>query len=235
MCYNARPVAPRRDLVAVIPAYDAAPTVGEVVTGVRSHLERVVVVSDGSSDATAEVARRAGATVEELTRNQGKGAALRRGIALALELAPDGLVLLDADAQHDPADLPDFLARWDRERPDLIIGSRLEDAGTIPSARYWTNYIGSRILSWMTGQELLDSQSGYRLLSADLARRLGLRADGYAIESEMLIKAARLGARLDHVRIRTIYNDAGSHFQPVLDTFRISCAAIYYKVFDDLQ
>lgn len=225
----------RRDLVAVIPAYDAAATVGEVVTGVLGQLERVVVVSDGSRDATADVARRAGAIVEELPENRGKGAALRRGMEIALALAPDALVLLDADAQHDPADLPAFIARWDREHPDLIIGSRLEDASAIPSARYWTNYIGSRILSWMTGRELLDSQSGYRLISADLAHRLGLRADGYAVESEMLIKSARLGARIDHVRIRTIYNEAGSHFQPVLDTFRISCAAIYFKVFDDVQ
>ena len=114
-----------------------------------------------------------------------------------------------------------------------VIGCRLEDRSDIPPARFWTNYIGSRILTWMTGFELLDSQSGYRLLSAALARRLGLTADGYAIESEMLIKAARHGARLEHVRVRTIYNDAGSHFRPVLDTFRISCASIYFKVFDD--
>jgi hypothetical protein len=85
----------------------------------------------------------------------------------------------------------------------------------------------------MTGFELEDSQSGYRLLAAPLARRLDLVSSGYAVESEMLIKAARLGARLEHVRIRTIYNDAGSHFRPVLDTYRISRASIYFKVFDD--
>ena len=115
-----------------------------------------------------------------------------------------------------------------------MIGARLADREQIPSARFWTNYIGSRVLSWMTGAELEDSQSGYRLLSASLARRLRLRSDGYPIESEMLIKAARLAARFEHVRVSTIYNDEGSHFRPVLDTFRISCAAIYFKVFDDL-
>jgi hypothetical protein len=99
--------------------------------------------------------------------------------------------------------------------------------------RYWTNYIGSRILSWFTGRELEDSQSGYRLLDARLVRGMPLRADGYAIETEMLIKAAARGARIGHVRVTTIYNDAGSHFRPFLDTVRISCAAIYFKVFDD--
>lgn len=114
-----------------------------------------------------------------------------------------------------------------------MVGARLADPERIPGARYWTNYIGSRILSWMTGFELEDSQSGYRLLGADLARRLRLVSDGFAIESEMLIEAARARARLVHVRVRTIYNDQGSHFRPVLDTVHISCSAIYFKVFHD--
>lgn len=217
----------------MIPAYRAEPTLGAVVDGARRHLARVVVVDDGSDDATAEVARAAGAEVLVLERNRGKGFALRQGISRALAGEPRAIVLLDADGQHHPDDLPVFLRAWDERRPDLVIGCRLEDRRDIPPARFWTNYIGSRVLSWMTGFELLDSQSGYRLLSAALARGLGLTADGYAIESEMLIKAARRGARLEHVRVRTIYNDAGSHFRPVLDTFRISCASIYFKVFDD--
>lgn len=217
----------------MLPAYDCAATVGEVVAGALRHLEHAVVVSDGSRDGTAEVARGAGAEVEALAENRGKGAALARGIELALARQPRALLLLDADAQHDPGDIPTFLAAWDRNAPDLVIGSRLGDRRRIPAARFWTNYIGSRILSWMTGAELLDSQSGYRLLSAELARELRLRSSGYAVESEMLIKAARAGARLAHVRIRTIYNDAGSHFRPVLDTVRISCASIYFKVFDE--
>ncbi len=223
----------RKDLSVVVPAYQCERTVGEVVQGVLRHVESVVVVDDGSRDRTGEVARAAGAEVLTLERNRGKGYALRAGIERALAAGAEALLLLDADGQHDPADLPSFLAAWDARRPDLIIGVRLEDRRDIPPARFWTNYIGSRILSWMSGFELLDSQSGYRLISAALARRMPLRSDGYAIESEMLIRAARLGARLEHVRVRTIYNDGGSHFRPVFDTFRISCAAIYFKVFDD--
>lgn len=224
---------PRSDVVAVIPAFQAAASVGRIVSALRAQLERVIVVDDGSSDSTGDVARAAGATVERLARNAGKGAALRRGFELALASAPEALVLLDADGQHDPRDLPALLARWDERHPDLIIGARLAEVAAIPPVRYWTNYIGSRILSWMTGLELEDSQSGYRLVSSSLLRRLALASDGYAIESEMLIKAARLGARVEHVRVATIYNGAGSHFRPLRDTFRISCASIYFKLFDD--
>lgn len=223
----------RSDVVAVIPAFDCERTVGALVAALRLRLDCVVVVDDGSTDATSSVAALAGARVVRRTENGGKGRALRAGIAAALALDPAALVLLDADGQHDPGDLPRLLAAWDERRPDLVVGTRLADRETIPAARFWTNYIGSRILSWMTGYELEDSQSGYRLLAADLARALGLTSDGFAIESEMLIKAARRGARIEHVRIRTIYNDAGSHFRPLLDTLRISLASIHFKVFDD--
>lgn len=223
----------RSAFVAVIPAFRCERTVAAVVAGARDHVESVVVVDDGSDDATGDAAREAGAEVIRLERNRGKGFALRAGFARALDRSPQAVALLDADGQHDPRDLSEFLRAWDETRPDLIIGCRLQDRDSIPSARYWTNYIGSRVLSWMTGLELLDSQSGYRLLAADLLRRLDLGSDGYAIESEMLIKAGRLGARVEHVRVRTIYNDGGSHFRPVSDTFRISCASVYFKVFDD--
>lgn len=219
--------------MAVIPAYQAAATIGAVVRGVRRRLEHVIVVDDGSSDSTAEAAEREGARVERLPANGGKGVALRVGIERALALEPRALALLDADGQHDPDDLDALLAAWDAGTADLVIGARLADRDEIPTARFWTNYIGSRILSWMCGVELEDSQSGYRVISAPLARELGLASDGFAIESEMLIKAARRGARIAHVRVRTIYNAGGSHFRPLLDTFRISCASIYFKVFDD--
>lgn len=224
---------PRNDVVAVIPAYQAAKSIGAVVEGTRMHLETVIVVDDGSTDATSGAAEAAGATVLRLERNSGKGTALRHGLAAAFERAPDAIALLDADGQHDPGDLPALLERWDRRRPDLVIGARLADRESIPPVRYWTNSIGSKILSRMTGLELEDSQSGYRLLATPLARRLGLVSTGYAIESEMLIKAAKLGARIEHVRVRTIYNDGGSHFRPLVDTVRISWASIRFQVFDD--
>lgn len=219
--------------MAVLPALDCAATISAVVTGLLEHVARVVVVSDGSRDDTAELARRAGAEVEEFAGNRGKGAALRRGLEIALAGSVRAVALVDADGQHDPADLPALLAGWRDGGFDLVIGCRLGAPERIPPVRYWTNYIGSRILSWFTGRELQDSQSGYRVLDAGLARQLDLRSDGYAIETEMLIKAAARGARIGHVPVRTIYEGEGSHFRPFLDTVRISCAAIYFKVFGE--
>ena len=226
----------RADVVAVIPAYQCAATIGEVARGVRRHLERVIVVDDGSDDATAAEAEAAGAHVERLAENCGKGAALLHGIAVALAGEPAAVLLLDGDGQHDPDDVPAFLAAWDRGGVDFIIGSRMAEgrSDSIPRARYWTNRIGSRVLSWMTGWDIEDSQSGYRLLAADLLRRLPMASRGYAVESEMLIKAANRRARLAHVPIRVIYEGNPSHYRPLLDTARIALWSIYWKAFDEV-
>ncbi len=225
----------RTDVVAVIPAFGCAESIGGVVEGCRRQLATVHVVDDGSRDATAEQARAAGAKVTSLPENQGKGAALCRGIELALVEAPAAVVVLDGDGQHDPADLPAFLAAWDQGHAELIIGSRMGESEKIPRARYWTNHVGSLILSHMTGYELEDSQSGYRLLDARLLRSMHLRTRGYAIESEMLLKAAKLHARLVQVPIRTIYEGCPpGHFQPFRDTSRIVFASIRVQVFDEL-
>ncbi|MEO7975033.1 MAG: glycosyltransferase family 2 protein [Thermoanaerobaculia bacterium] len=223
----------REDIVAVIPAFECEATIGEVVAGARRFLADVVVVSDGSRDDTAGRAAAAGAHVDVLPENRGKGYALRRGIDLALERGPAALLLLDGDGQHDPGDIPALLSVWDAGGADLVVGSRLQDSRRIPPARYWTNYIGTRILTWMSELQLEDSQSGYRLLSSALARRMRLRSDGYEIESEMLIKAGKAGAQLRHVAVRTIYNDEESHFRPLTDTLRIALAAIQFKVEDE--
>ena len=223
----------REEIVAVIPAFNCGETIGAVVAGARSFLADVGVVSDGSVDDTAAKALAAGARVEVLPANCGKGYALRRGIDLALARGAQAVLLLDGDGQHDPGDIPGLVAAWNGGDFDLVIGTRLQDARRIPRARYWTNYIGTRILTWMSELELEDSQSGYRLLSSGLARRMRLRSDGYAIETEMLIKAGKAGARLGHVAVRTIYNDEQSHFRPLIDTLRIALAAIQFKVEDE--
>lgn len=223
----------RRDVIAVLPAFDCEGTVGGVVAGLRRQVATVFVVDDGSRDGTAAEAAAAGAEVVGNLRNQGKGAALRVGVERALAAGAEAIALLDADGQHDPADLPALLGAWEARGPDLVVGSRMHDPSNIPRARYWTNYLGTKALARMTGFELEDSQSGFRLLTATLARRLALRSSGYAIESEMLIKASRAGAKIEQVPVRTIYDGRASHYQPVRDTVRIVCAAIYFQIFDE--
>lgn len=216
--------------VALVPAYEAAATIGRVVHGVRDSVERVVVVDDGSTDATAEEAERARAQVLRLPVNGGKGAALRAGLELALATDATHVAFVDADGQHDPADLPKLLAAA-RAGDEFVIGSRMAEPDPIPGYRYRTNEIGSRILSRMTGLEIEDAQSGYRVVAADLLRKLKLNARGYIIETEILLKAAPHLKRFCQVPVRAIYGGP-SHYRPFRDTWVISWGAVYYKVFE---
>jgi glycosyltransferase involved in cell wall biosynthesis len=206
-------------IVAVIPGHNEAPRIGAVVEGTRAHLP-VIVVDDGSSDGTADRARAAGATVIEQRPNQGKGAALRAGFRHALEGGADAILTLDADGQHDPAEIPRFLAAWtappaDQEpRPDLVIGQRSFRA--MPAVRRLSNTAGRRAFSWAVGRDIPDNQSGYRIVSRRLAE-LALASDetGFAFEVEQITTCIRLGLTIAWVPIRTIYAGAPSHIRPV--------------------
>jgi len=218
--------------VALVPAYQAEATIGTVVRGARPFVERVVVVDDGSADATGAEAKSAGAEVLRLPENRGKGAALRAGLepVLGAGSAATHVAFLDADGQHDPADLPTLLGAA-RGGDEFVIGSRMADQDAIPAYRFRTNEIGSRILTRMTGLEIEDAQSGFRVVSTNLLRRLRLNARGYSIETEMLLKAAPHLRRFAHVPVRAIYGGP-SHYRPFRDTWVISWGAVYYKVFE---
>lgn len=216
--------------VALVPAYQAAGTVGAVVRGLAASVPRVVVVDDGSTDATGAEAERAGAEVLRQAQNGGKGTALRAGLARVLHSDATHIVFVDADGQHDPADLPPLLEAA-RAGEDFVIGSRMADRDATPAYRYRTNEIGSRVLSRMTGHEVEDAQSGYRVVAADVLGRLELGARGYIIETEILLKSARHVKRFHHVPVRAIYGGP-SHYRPFRDTWVISWGAVYYKVFE---
>lgn len=216
--------------VALVPAYQAAETVEPVVRGIQLHVPRVLVVDDGSTDATAMRAAQARAQVLSLPENSGKGSAIRAGLARLLASDATHVAFVDSDGQHDPRDLPALLQAA-KEGDDFVIGSRMARSEETPTMRYRTNEIGSRILSRMTGHEVEDGQSGYRVISADLLRRLNLSARGYLIETEILLKAAPFVSGFRHVPVRAIYGGP-SHYRPFVDTWVISWGAVYYKVFE---
>lgn len=210
-------------IVALIPAHDEAPRIGPVVRAARAHLP-VLVVDDGSADDTAEQAREAGATVIEQRPNRGKGAALRAGFRRALDDGADAILTLDADGQHDPAEIPRFLDAWaapaaadfaDQEpRPDLVIGRR--NFRAMPPIRRLSNEIGRRAFSWAVGRDIPDNQSGYRLVSARLAAAtLASDEQGFAFEVEQITTCIRLGGTIAWVPIRTIYGGGPSHIRPL--------------------
>jgi glycosyltransferase involved in cell wall biosynthesis len=174
----------------------------------------VVVIDDGSTDDTVSVAEAAGATVLRQIPNQGKGAALKEGFRWALS-QPDceALVTLDADGQHDPAEIPKFLHARAAHASDLVIGYRNFDE--MPLTRRLANNVGTLSLSWAMGQKILDNQSGYRLISRRLMQAT-LESDeaGFEFEVDMVVLCIRRGFRLDWVPIRTIYAGEGSHIKP---------------------
>lgn len=215
----------------LVPAYECASTIGAVVTAARRHVERILVVDDGSSDGTGAEAARAGARVVTRAENGGKGAALRTGLADLLANARiSHVVLVDGDGQHDPDEIPKFLEAAGKGAA-FVIGSRMGERESIPGYRYETNRIGDMILSRMTGHAVEDGQSGFRMIEAGLLRRLDLRARGYLIETEMLLKAAPHVERFATVPIRAIYGGP-SHYRPFADTWKISWGAVFIKVFE---
>lgn len=201
-----------RKILALIPAYNEATRLAPVVTGALVHLP-VLVVDDGSSDDTAAVAETAGAELLRQTPNQGKGAALRAGFRQAQEQGFDAVLTLDADGQHDPAEMPKFLEAYHLSQADLIIGARQFDQ--MPPSRRLANSLGRRAFSWALGQDVPDNQSGYRLISRRLlAKLLSSQEQGFEFEVEMIVICVQHGFKLDWVPIRTIYAGEGSHINP---------------------
>lgn len=203
-------------LVAVIPAFNEERFIGSVVLTARNYCDIVIVVDDGSSDRTAEVARAAGASVVQQPAQGGKGSALNAGFLAALRYRPSATVILDGDAQHDPAEIHEVAGPILSGKADVVIGSRFltDDRSSIP----WWRQIGQVALTVATnrasGVKLSDSQTGYRAFSSEALRELKFRSKGLSVESEMqfLLKESRL--RLAEVPIHVRYLD-GNKRNPI--------------------
>ncbi len=206
--------------MAIVPAKDAASTVGDVVRGVLSAVPglEVIVVDDGSADATGDRAREAGARVLRHDVNQGKGAALQTGFDAALAAGADAVLALDADGQHDPTFAPKLLAAL--AGADVVVGSRNADRTGMPWLRKATNDVTSWWVSLLAGQRIADSQSGYRAIAAPVLRAIRPESRRFEFESEFLVAAARAGFRIGAAPIPTLYNAPSSHIHPFRDTIR---------------
>ena len=212
------------NICAVIPAYDAGRTIESVVSGVKQYITTVIVVNDGSRDDTSAVAQAAGAIVLEHKKNSGKGVALKTGFKYALEHAFDAVISIDADKQHDPAEIPRFLARYREGNVDIIIGTRMHDKDRIPRHRYIPNQVGVACISWAAGTHFSDTQSGYRLYSRKVLEAISIKAKGYHAETEILIKAGKKGFAIISIPIKPIYFPPGqaiSHYRTITDTYLI--------------
>jgi len=215
--------------VAIVPAFNEARAIAEVVTGLHGIVSHVLVVDDGSTDETAARARAAGAEVLLRGTNTGKGSAVRAGLAHVMPGPFTHVLFLDGDMQHRPSEAARLLEAAVRTGADLVLGERQFSRDGMPAARYHANRIGSRALSWFVGAPVQDSQCGFRVCRLDVLRHLPLSARGYEIETEMLVKLRRRGARLASVPITAVYAAERSKLRPVRDTTRTCFLAVYYQ------
>ena len=207
-------------ILGIIPAYNEERRIAKVVLGAMQHIQ-VLVIDDGSQDKTSQIAENAGARIIRQSPNQGKGVALRRGFQAALEAGYEAVITLDADGQHDPAEIPGFLDVFRKSNPDLIIGER--DFNQIPPIRRLANSLGRWSFSWAVGHPIPDNQSGYRLLDQRMMEAvLGSLESGFEFEVEMIVICLQRGYTLEWVPIRTIYRDEGSHIHPLRHTLEFS-------------
>jgi glycosyltransferase involved in cell wall biosynthesis len=216
---------PRKNpaIVALIPAYNEAAGIAQVVAGTLKEISKVIVVDDGSTDATAELAEAAGAEVIRLPRNRGKAGAVMAGFAAALVRGYGVAVMLDADGQHLPEEIPGVLGPVLAGEADLVIGSRfLEVRSEIPRYRV----LGQKTLNFFTalgaGVSLTDTQSGFRALGPAALARLDFAPEGYSLESDMIAHFAAYGLRILEVPISCRYDVPNMHKKhPVLHGFEI--------------
>lgn len=212
----------------LIPAFNEAATIRRVVEAVLDRVDRVLVISDGSTDGTVE--QLAGLPAEVLAHadNRGKGFRLAEGLDHAFRNGADCVLTMDADGQHDPADIPAFLAAARLFPQSLVIGDRLDDRAAMPAGRAASIGIGDFFISWAAGRRLRDCQCGMRVYPAELWRTIRVpdrERSHFVFETAVLMRAAEAGGDIVRVPIAARY--AGfvqrpSRFRPVVDTLRIA-------------
>ncbi len=210
----------RSQTAAVIPAYQDEKHIGNIVRRTRERLDHVLVVDDGSSDQTAQRARDAGAQVIVHDQNRGKGEAIKTGLGYWLDREVMWVNLLDSDGQHLPEEIDRFLTAAGATQLTFFIGNRMNNLAGMPFIRRVVNRYMSRQISRVCGQEIPDTQCGFRMLHRQLIPQLLGGGDRFDYDTEVLIIASRKGYRIESVPITTIYTDQVSKIRPLRDAIR---------------
>ena len=207
----------------LIPAYNAQWTLGAVLEKMEPLKVDTLVVDDGSSDETGRVASEHGAQLLKHSQNLGKGAALRTGFEFILRKDYRVVITLDADGQHDPAEIPSLLDVFQSVMPDILIASRASKFDQMTFLRRFWNRLGVKAVARLCHSDITDSQSGFRLIRTGVLREINLSTSRFETELELLIKACKKGFSVLSVPINTqkVDGTASSHFRPVTDTWGV--------------
>jgi glycosyltransferase involved in cell wall biosynthesis len=206
----------------VIPAYNAGDQLRNVLSKAQKYISknRICVIDDGSSDNTSAIARDFGSDVFRHLKNRGKGRALQTGFRWAMQENLDCLITLDADGQHNPDHIPEFISVMEKSGCDIVLGLRQFRVGVMPMDRICSNMLSSFIVSCVAGKRILDSQCGYRLIPVSVFKTIYLETDRYEAESELLIKAVWNGLKIEYCPISLHYGNNTSHMRRFQDTIR---------------
>ena len=207
-------------VAVVVPCLNEGVAIGSLVTEIRGFLPHVLVVDDGSADCTAAEAVRAGAEVLTHSSPRGKGAALQSGFAAALDRGFEWVLAMDGDGQHAPSDIPRFVARLESNPAAMLIGDRMQSAGSMPFVRRVVNRWMSQRLGGFCGRHLPDSQCGFRLIHLGGWKRFRFSAQHFEIESELIVRFLKAGLRIDFVPVQCRYASEQSKIRPLRDTLR---------------
>jgi glycosyltransferase involved in cell wall biosynthesis len=209
-----------------MPTYNNAGTLAAVIDSVLQVTRSVIVVNDGSTDATAEILRAYADRIEILSypKNRGKGHALRQGFDLAEKFGYKAAITIDSDGQHFASDIATFVSLADKYPDALLIGQRTTE-GLMPSKNTFANRFSNFWFTVQTARRLRDTQNGFRLYPLETMRGLRPLSSRYEAELEMLVRSAWRGIRILPVPVRVYYPPEGervTHFRPGWDFFRIS-------------
>jgi glycosyltransferase involved in cell wall biosynthesis len=211
------------DIGILIPAFQAAGTLDAFLPRLlcSAPASSILIVDDGSSDATVQVAGAHGIECLCHEKNCGKGAALTTGFSRFMERGVTAIITIDADGQHAIVDLHHFVEFF-RQHPDvgICIGKRQFKVGRMPIARIFSNTVTSWFLTVLCGVPILDSQCGYRLYSSSLLRAITITCPRFEMESEVIIKAAKRGFSIRFIEVQTLYFKTKSHIAHIADTIR---------------
>lgn len=192
--------------IAVIPAFNEADRIAPVIAKTKKYVDQVIVIDDHSRDATAVVAARAGALTVRLVTNMGAGFATRTGCDIALARGATRIVTIDADGQHDPAQIPRLISALERQGVDIVYGSRPQRP-PMPLIKRVTNRWGSFIISRMFGTTIQDTQTGFHVFTARCYPKLRWRSCRYGMVSEFVMRTGINRLKYAEVEIPTIYTD----------------------------
>lgn len=204
----------------IIPTFNEARAIGGLVERIRLQGFNVVVVDDGSRDDTSLISGEKGAVVLRNPANEGKGASLKKGFSFALENNYDAVITMDGDGQHQPDDIPYFIRLAQYSQSGLFIGNRMSRARNMPFLRLLTNRVMSWLISALAKQKIPDTQCGFRLIKKEVLKDIRLETSKYETESEILVKAARAGFKIESVPIKSVYSGEKSKINPFTDTLR---------------